>query len=188
MKRGEKIEHIVMVALGGAAVLASIGIIISGDIWLKLAGIALGLLNVHTVVKHSVILYENILWCLPKGNCSVGNNNRNSRKYRNAIEMNISGIKCDAIGCDYRDPSATFAQYQDYVDKPCPKCGANLLTKADYDAAMKIKRIVKWLNIYWKIFHPYKTLTEPHQKATMRMNGKGFAGISLYDEEGRELR
>lgn len=65
-KKQQKFEHIVLVALGGFAVAASIGIIINSivyrgrvDLWLMFAGIILGLLNVRTVVKHGIALYRN---------------------------------------------------------------------------------------------------------------------------------
>lgn len=41
-------------------------------------------------------------------------------------------LKCDAKGCMHLEvhPELTW----DMVDKPCPNCGANLLTQADADA------------------------------------------------------
>lgn len=47
-----------------------------------------------------------------------------------AVQFVISGIKCDA--CEYRDDDVQLEQYPDYVNKPCPECGANLLTEADF--------------------------------------------------------
>jgi hypothetical protein len=47
-------------------------------------------------------------------------------------------LKCDAEGCDHREDVAKITA--DMVGKPCPKCGANLLTQADwdvYDAAFR---------------------------------------------------
>jgi hypothetical protein len=107
---------------------------------------------------------------------------------RDAIKMTIRGLKCDAPGCDYRDDTVEFANYKAYINKPCPKCGANLLTEADAKAAVKIARAVKGLNVLWKIFHPVRVLIGPYHKITMTMNGKGFEGIVLYDGEGRKLR
>lgn len=48
-----------------------------------------------------------------------------------AMEVQVSGIKCDAQGCDYRDDDVTVENYPEWVNKPCPECGANLLTEAD---------------------------------------------------------
>jgi hypothetical protein len=43
-------------------------------------------------------------------------------------------LVCDARGCDYTEYVGTVSP--EYIGKPCPKCGANLLTQEDYDAAM----------------------------------------------------
>lgn len=60
--------------------------------------------------------------------------------------MHISGIKCDADGCDYQDESAKFENYKDYLGKPCPKCGANLLTEADYKSVQMLISACDWFN------------------------------------------
>jgi hypothetical protein len=48
-----------------------------------------------------------------------------------AITYEIGGLECDAEGCDYEDTEAKFEEYDKYLNQPCPKCGANLLTEAD---------------------------------------------------------
>lgn len=40
-----------------------------------------------------------------------------------------SFLKCDAAGCDHEEPAAIT---REHIGKPCPKCGANLLTEEDY--------------------------------------------------------
>ena len=45
------------------------------------------------------------------------------------------GIKCDNTECDYLDLSVKFEEYPNWIDKPCPKCGTNLLTQSQYDEA-----------------------------------------------------
>jgi hypothetical protein len=40
-------------------------------------------------------------------------------------------LQCDAHGCDYRETVDEILE--DQIDKPCPNCGASLLTRADYD-------------------------------------------------------
>jgi len=54
-----------------------------------------------------------------------------------AITTEISGIKCDDAACDYRDDTAIF-EPEKYLNMPCPKCGANLFTQADYDTMKKM--------------------------------------------------
>jgi hypothetical protein len=42
------------------------------------------------------------------------------------IDYGVYGIKCDS--CDYSDMNVPYEDYPQYVDKPCPECGALLLT------------------------------------------------------------
>ncbi|MHA6731766.1 hypothetical protein [Devosia sp. A369] len=40
-------------------------------------------------------------------------------------------LKCDAAGCDHSENVAAITA--EMVGKPCPTCGANLLTQGDWD-------------------------------------------------------
>jgi hypothetical protein len=40
-------------------------------------------------------------------------------------------LQCDADGCDHRENIPDYSA--EYIGKPCPKCGASLLTQEDYD-------------------------------------------------------
>ena len=44
-------------------------------------------------------------------------------KQKQAVQIDIGGIKCDNPKCDYHDDDAKFEDYLSYVDKPCPHCG-----------------------------------------------------------------
>jgi hypothetical protein len=57
--------------------------------------------------------------------------------------LNIGGIKCDAPGCTYRDNSVHLENYDLWLNKPCPLCGANLLTQADYNVVKTLVTITK---------------------------------------------
>lgn len=84
------------------------------------------------------------------------------------MEIVISGIVCDA--CDYRCDNVQFAEYRKWVNKPCPKCGANLLTEKDYkkctsiikkvELANKIGKVLRWINpfFYWRLLFGDKRL------------------------------
>lgn len=48
---------------------------------------------------------------------------------KNALELSIKGIKCDNPNCDYINKDVEFKDYKKWINKPCPKCGANLLTQ-----------------------------------------------------------
>jgi hypothetical protein len=55
--------------------------------------------------------------------------------------MKITGIKCDNKTCDYNDDSIKKEEYLAFINKPCPKCGCNLLTQKDYDTVMLLDKI-----------------------------------------------
>ena len=46
--------------------------------------------------------------------------------------MEISGIQCDNINCNYENEDVQVGEYEQWLNKPCPKCGSNLLTEADF--------------------------------------------------------
>ncbi len=61
---------------------------------------------------------------------------------REPTQVNIYGIKCDAPGCGYTNMNAEFGNGKKWLNVPCPRCGAPLLTRRDYNAI----RIVLWLS------------------------------------------
>lgn len=63
---------------------------------------------------------------------------------------NIGELHCDAPGCGYVSPEA-LPWGEGLIGLPCPKCGANLLTRADYSRTERMMRVVDFLN---RIFGP----------------------------------
>jgi len=57
----------------------------------------------------------------------------------------IGGLKCDC--CDYVDDTIPYKDYKKWVNRPCPICGANLLTKMDYRAARSLMWTVRLVNL-----------------------------------------
>lgn len=53
----------------------------------------------------------------------------------------INGIKCDTPNCGYSDMTVKSSDYHNWLNKPCPKCSANLLTQKDYDIVQKMESI-----------------------------------------------
>lgn len=60
----------------------------------------------------------------------------------NNIELQGGGIQCDNPDCDYVDESVRIDQYEDWLNKPCPKCGWNLLTEEDYSKVQMLLKII----------------------------------------------
>lgn len=63
-----------------------------------------------------------------------------------AIEGTIKGLKCDAPDCNYSDMNIDVKNYINYVNSPCPDCGENLLTEADYELVKNIMGITDIIN------------------------------------------
>lgn len=99
-----------------------------------------------------------------------------------AVTMTVQGLKCDAPGCDYRDDTVEFKDYKQCVDKPCPKCGAPLLTKADYDLTVRLHRLTTALNLFYGIFRRKEVRSGERRKLTLKMNGTGSVEMDLDGE------
>ncbi len=62
------------------------------------------------------------------------------------VEVQSSGLKCDNTNCDYDDSTVKFEDLSKWVDKPCPKCGENLLTLEDFQRAEILMKTVDLVN------------------------------------------
>lgn len=63
---------------------------------------------------------------------------------KNALELTIKGIKCDS--CDFKDETVKIGDFDNWLDKPCPKCGANLLTQEDLESTKALVMLTNMLN------------------------------------------
>lgn len=45
-------------------------------------------------------------------------------------------LTCDAPGCDHQEDMSALTE--DLIGRPCPKCGASLLTREDYEAGIRL--------------------------------------------------
>jgi hypothetical protein len=66
----------------------------------------------------------------------------------NNIEIQGGGLKCDNPHCDFEDETIPIEDYEKWINKPCPKCGENLLTQEDYDQTMQILDAMSIINSY----------------------------------------
>ena len=87
-------------------------------------------------------------------------------------------IVCDNPKCDYTVPNTTGNPYIDsiqYVNKPCPKCGENLLTIEDYTTYNKTMKIIKWVNKYfsWLCY----ILPTPKKTSTVKIHN----GVTIHN-------
>jgi hypothetical protein len=69
-----------------------------------------------------------------------------SKDQEERIQLTCSGLKCDNESCDYENPTIKVEDYKEWIDKPCPKCGENLLTQEDFDNTMVVIEMTKMFN------------------------------------------
>ena len=95
---------------------------------------------------------------------------------KKALDFQIHGIKCDS--CNYRDEGVTFEDYHKWVNKPCPKCGENLLTEADFANVQMLAQLSELAN---SILPPRKDNEKVAKvtKVTVEMDGSGKMDFKL---------
>lgn len=96
-----------------------------------------------------------------------------------ALILHAGGIKCDNPECDFADLSVGLEDYEEYLNRPCPKCGTNLLTQADYD---NVKRIIEAAS---HVNHCYQGVQLPEGSAcavSFHMDGTGKLDINIEGE------
>lgn len=84
-----------------------------------------------------------------------------------ALKLNIKGIKCDV--CDYRNDEVKVGKYEEWLNKPCPKCGTNLLTQEDFD---NTKMLISFTQMMNSIL-PKSEDNEESVNIAVKMNGTG---------------
>lgn len=94
-----------------------------------------------------------------------------------AIESVVGGLKCDAEGCDYRDDTVTLASYPEWLNKPCPLCGANLLTQKDFDEVNRLLALTAKIN---SLVGPVKKSGEPLGRVSVDFDGNGISEIAFH--------
>lgn len=95
-----------------------------------------------------------------------------------ALALNVKGIKCDNKECDYAEPNVSPTDYGEWLNKPCPKCGANLLTQKDYDTVTAMANFINTIN---RLLPETDEGTEK-VKVPIEMNGSGKIFVKLQKE------
>ena len=84
-------------------------------------------------------------------------------------------IVCDNTSCDFKIPfDEELEEFTIlFIDKPCPKCGENLLTKKDFLDHERLMAYVNWVNKWFSwitIFYSKKTLEAKRKKTTVHVH------------------
>lgn len=77
------------------------------------------------------------------------------------IKITDSGLICDNPSCDWIDETIKDEDLLDWVNKPCPKCGDNVLTEKDYINLLKLNKIVDYVNLLTEFDNVNKDLKRP---------------------------
>lgn len=56
------------------------------------------------------------------------------------------GLQCDNPKCDWTISAIKEEDMVNWIDKPCPKCGENLLTKEDYNLHATLMKSIDFIN------------------------------------------
>lgn len=94
---------------------------------------------------------------------------------KDAIEMNIGGLQCDNPKCNYNNMDIKVEDYEQWLNKPCPKCGDNLLTEEDYRNTLFLIKMVEVANS----IYPKREDSEEVATMTVKMNGSGDMKVDI---------
>lgn len=100
----------------------------------------------------------------------------------------LGELHCDASGCGFVMPEAS-PWGADLIGTPCPRCGANLLTPADYNRVERMLRFIDFIN---RIFGPWFGRTDDRPQPgdrtmSVRMHGDqiDISILPIGKDEGR---
>jgi len=101
----------------------------------------------------------------------------------------LGGLKCDKPGCGYIIKDVPVKDYKDWINKPCPLCGSNLLTEADYQCFMKTLSFVNGVNsLFSHLPKPLQKLLSSggEVEGTVNYNGSGKAFVHIKETHKKE--
>lgn len=91
-------------------------------------------------------------------------------KFSESKIVKVHGLQCDAPNCDYHDDTICADDYEEYLNAPCPECGAPLLTQADLDSLKDMLELEEHLI---GLGIPLEVPGEPKFSIPLEMNGTG---------------
>ena len=95
---------------------------------------------------------------------------------KQAMTAMIGGIKCDNRECDFMDDSVKVEDYNNWLNRPCPKCGENLLTEEDYNNVQLLMSMVNTINGLYPEGIPEN---EEEIAMSIDMNGTGEMNFNI---------
>ena len=112
-------------------------------------------------------------------------------KEQNHIEFTSEqDIVCDNPACDYVDTEADFDKLEDYLNKPCPKCGENLLTEEDLKNHQLVIATAQFINSLTEDeldnlnFLALGSLTEEQKNEIMKFGKDDKLAVEVHTHNG----
>ncbi len=96
------------------------------------------------------------------------------------------GIKCDNSKCDFVDQSVRIQDYDKWLNKPCPKCGSNLLTQADYDNVQMLLSLVNIINENYPVTEETQNNFGKYTTISFNFDGSGKMEVEVNETENKE--
>lgn len=95
-------------------------------------------------------------------------------------------VMCDNPECDYTVPYKTENEHTTilYINKPCPKCGENLLTEEDYINHMKVMKVVDFLNRWFSWLTIFVSKKKWDNRTTVSVNVHDGIKIKKSEQNG----
>jgi predicted RNA-binding Zn-ribbon protein involved in translation (DUF1610 family) len=84
------------------------------------------------------------------------------------VSVKARGLKCDEENCTFY--GADLETSKENINLACPECGANLLTRADYNTVKRIRIVFTIINI---LLFPFGFFKGKKQWVKCDMNGTG---------------
>jgi phage FluMu protein Com len=66
------------------------------------------------------------------------------------IEKVGGGLKCDNPKCDWINETIPDEEFENWLNKPCPKCGENVLTDEDFKFAKALDSSIDFINQFYQ--------------------------------------
>lgn len=81
-------------------------------------------------------------------------------------------VVCDNPKCDYNVPfQNNNHRLINYLNKPCPLCGENLLTESDYIDSLRIDKAISWINKWFSWITIFSFKNKPHKASIKAHRG-----------------
>ena len=98
------------------------------------------------------------------------------------IQFELNGLQCDK--CDWKDENIPFDEWEEWLDKPCPECGAVVLTHEQLGQVHMMMEIADVMNQLDIPVDP----NDPVVEAQIKIDEDANIKIDIKDLDGKKKR